>query len=107
MTKSEFSVRELYLKLASSRDAGKPISLSTSDIVRALNAFLAGEITKEEIAEWAEFYDANEDVEFEDNEAIPDVIFNMSSPEINGWLDDVRAHELLLLLSSPRGSRQK
>lgn len=101
MPNSEFSVSLLNSKLASSREAGIPILLARSDVKKALNAFLAGEITKEEIADWAEFYDANDYVEFETNELIPDVIFEISSPEINGWLDEDRAKGWLSLLTNP------
>lgn len=102
MAESEFSLDVLHAKLAAAKEAGQSLLLSSSDVARALNAFLAGEITKEEIADWAEFYDANDGVEFETNEAIPDVIFGISSPEINGWLDDARARELLSELHASR-----
>lgn len=102
MADSQFSLDVLHAKLATAKEAGQSLLLSSSDVARALNAFLAGEITKEEIADWAEFYDANDGVEFEANEAIPNVIFGISSPEINGWLDDARARELLFELHASR-----
>jgi|GEM_PF-1991000 len=98
MADSEFSIEALRSTLAASKEAGSPLLLSIFDVVKALNAFLVGEITKEEIADWADFYDANDDVVFEANEAIPNVIFDIANPEINGWLDDARAKELLSLL---------
>ncbi|WP_422506593.1 hypothetical protein [Stenotrophomonas sp. GZD-301] len=95
MTDSEYSLDVLHAKLAAAEESGQWLLLSSLEVARALNAFLAGEITKEEIADWAEFHDANDGVAFETNEAIPAVIFAISSPEINGWLDNARARQLL------------
>lgn len=99
MENSEFSMTALRSKLASSKESGSPILLSIADIEMALSAFISREINEEEIARWAEFYDANDAVVFESNEIIPDVVFEISSPEINGWLDEARARKLLLRLT--------
>jgi len=101
MNTSEFSLSALRSKLASSKEEGIPLFLSRSDIARALTAFLAGEIDENEVADWAEFYDANEAVEFESDAAIPEVLFDLSSPEINGRLDKARAREWLSRLLPP------
>ncbi|WP_396614776.1 hypothetical protein ACHZ97_09670 [Lysobacter soli] len=100
MPRSEFSLPTLRSLLAASRESGVPLVLSIADIIKALSAFVAGEMTREEIADWADFYDANDDVTFADDESVPDVIFEVANPEINGWLDEPRAREILVLLHS-------
>jgi lysyl-tRNA synthetase class II len=99
MKKSKFSVSTLHESLVASRSLGRKLFLSISDLEEALTAFLRGEISKEEIADWAEFYDANDDVVFETDEIMSTILFEISSPDINGWLDEARAEELRLSLT--------
>lgn len=94
----EYSVSELRSRLSALKAVGGSLFLSRVDIAKALKAFIASEIDAEEIAAWAEFYDANDGVVFEQNPLIPDVIFDLSSPEINGQLDEERAKHWLNLL---------
>jgi hypothetical protein len=94
MKQSKLSVSTLHASLVASRSLGRKLFLSVSDLEEALTAFLRGEISKEEIADWAEFYDANDDVVFETDEIMSTVLFEISSSDINGWLDEERAEEL-------------
>jgi hypothetical protein len=82
--------------------ANQGLASELQDQVRAARLrgeqyILSGELSKEALAEWAEFFDANEDVDFEP-ERLVDIVFEMSSPEINEWMDDERARDLLLQL---------
>lgn len=96
----DFSVDRLRSKIAELRRNGELLLLSSSDIVFAIEAFLAGEITKEDLSRWADFYDANDDVVFEEGCSISDIIFDLASPEINGWIDVDRALKFLATLRS-------
>ena len=95
MVSPEFSVDALRAKQLAAKEVGVPMFLSLADVSAALMAFLSGELSTGEIADWAEFYDANDDVVFESDEVLPNVLFEISSPEINGWLDNERAKRLL------------
>ena len=59
-------------------------------MLRSLDAFLDGNVSAAEVHEWAEGYDANDNIEFE-VEALKDVVFELTSPEINGALSVARA----------------
>ena len=61
---------------------------------------MAGSLTNQNVVEWADFFDVNEDVELESNVLLPDVLFELSSPEINGELDVDRAGKLVEILSN-------
>jgi hypothetical protein len=88
---------ELQDQVRAARLRGEQYILSREAVEKILKSFLAGELSKEALAEWAEFFDANEDVDFEP-ERLVDIVFEMSSPEINEWMDDERARDLLLQL---------
>jgi hypothetical protein len=99
MINSNYSVATLQSKVASAKSRGVEFTLLSSDVASILSAFLAGQISEEDVANWAEFFDGNDDVEFEPGKSIPDVLFELSSPEINGRLEVQRAQELLITLS--------
>ena len=66
------------------------VVLSVSDVIRSLDEYLDGNVSATEIHDWAESYDANDDIEFE-VESLAHVVFELTSPEINGELTEVRA----------------
>lgn len=76
--------------------------VTSSATIDVLKAFKNGQVSSKDVAEWAEFIDANEDVDLEENSHLPDVFFELSSPEINGLLDVKRATEIISLLSESR-----
>lgn len=98
MASFKFDLDRLRSSLVALKEAGELLPLSIAEVAGVLSAFVVGEISKEEIADWAEFYDGNEDVVLESDDLIPDVLFELSSPEINGWLQEVRARELISML---------
>jgi hypothetical protein len=72
------------------RPAVSGVVLSTADVIRSLDEYLNGNVSAAEVHEWAEGYDVNEDIEFE-VQALTRVVFELTSPEINGALTMVRA----------------
>jgi len=93
------SVDNFRSHVDSAKKAGR-IHLITCLTVRcAIQAWLDGIISKEQLSEWVDFIDVNEDVELQFDEVMSDVIFELASPEINGWPDQKRAFELLDLLN--------
>ncbi|UHQ19727.1 hypothetical protein LVB87_00725 [Lysobacter sp. KIS68-7] len=72
------------------RPAASGVVLSIADVIRSLDEYLDGNVSAAEVHEWAEGYDVNEDIEFE-VEALTGVVFDLTSPEINGALTVARA----------------
>jgi hypothetical protein len=72
------------------RPAASVVVLSIADVIRSLDEYLVGNVSAWELHDWAESYDANDDIEFE-VEALKDVVFELTSPEINGALSMARA----------------
>jgi hypothetical protein len=72
------------------RPAVHGVVLSVADVIRSLDEYLDGNVSATEMHDWAESYDANEDIEFE-VEALTRIVFELTSPEINGALTEVRA----------------
>lgn len=99
MNKEDFSVERIRSHVDSTKKAGRTHLITCLMVRCAIRAWLDGIISNEQLSEWADFIDANEDVELESDEVMPDVIFELASPEINGWPDQSRALELLDLLN--------
>ena len=72
------------------RSAKTGVVLSVADVIRSLDEYLDGNVSAAQLHEWAEGYDANDNIEFE-VEALKDVVFELTSPEINGALSVARA----------------
>lgn len=72
--------------------------LTRRHVVSLLEALQSGSIGFDEVAEWAEYFDVNEDVELECDD-LADVIFELSSPEINGVPTAQRVREIIELMS--------
>jgi hypothetical protein len=100
MTSPKFSIDKVRSDVLAAKVSGRIYVLSSIDVAEVLQQFLVGLIRREDVAEWAEFFDVNEDVELESDEVLPSVLFELSSPEINGWPDQVRVKELIALLES-------
>lgn len=98
MTASKFSTETLHSIVSASARSGKNFVLNCSAVVEVLQAFIEGILTSQNVAEWADFFDVNENVELESDVLLPNVLFELSSPEINGELDVDRARKLVVLL---------
>ncbi|PNS09846.1 hypothetical protein Lysil_1480 [Lysobacter silvestris] len=59
------------------------------------------ELNKKGVEDWAENNDANDSIEFS-SDLVRDLVFELSSPEINGELSDERALQLIEILKSNR-----
>ncbi|QGY75739.1 hypothetical protein FZ025_03330 [Xanthomonas hyacinthi] len=99
-----FSIDKLRSDILAANEGGGGIFVVThAAVVEILDAFLSGVIGANEVAEWAEFLDANEDVEFESDEFLPNIIFELSSPEINYYQNAARAAEIINILKINSG----
>ena len=104
MTGSKFSLETARSMVSAAIGSGKDFVLNRSAVIEVLQAFLAGSITSQNVVEWADFFDVNENVELESDVLLPDVLFELSSPEINGELDVDRAGKLVVMLSNAEAS---
>lgn len=93
-------LNELKEQIRAEVRRGRPFPVSIVFVAGLLEAFLSGDISSEEISEYAEFLDVNDDIEFDDV-VCADVVFRMSSPEINGDMTADRAADLLGELRRP------
>ena len=69
--------------------------LTRAEVARTLEAYIAGQISDDDLAGWAELSDINETVDLEDDELLPASLFELSSPEINNRASASRARELI------------
>ncbi len=83
------------------------VVLGLADVDRALRLYEEGLLSGEQLQEWAEILEMNDHVEYERDaeEAVANLLFSLSSPEINepitralvgrmrAWLKDPRAGE--------------
>ncbi len=74
---------------------GEPLLIITKeDVLRVMDRFLSGEISAEQLQEWAENLELREDVEFHERERelVDPIFFRIATPEINEPLtpDSVR-----------------
>ncbi len=60
--------------------------LKAKDVLTAIDRFLSGESTAEELEAWADRHEAAEDVEYasSDREALAEALFVLANPSING-----------------------
>ena len=79
-------------------DRDMPVATLTADnLRRALDGFLAGELDSSAVADWADFFEVRDDVDF-DSTAVADAIFELANPALEGRLNAERARELLRAL---------
>jgi hypothetical protein len=62
--------------------------LTRKDIVEKIDQCISGLLTKEDLENWADHFELNENFEYESKyeKIIADVLFHLSSPDINGDL---------------------
>jgi len=65
--------------------AGKPVVLEWSNVTSAMRRFIGGEVTSAELTAWAELVTGLSGIEYasEEEGVIEDVLFRLSTPEIN------------------------
>ena len=61
------------------------VRLQTSDLLRVMDRFLAGDIDAKQLQDWAERLECREDMGFgpEDEELVDDVFFRLATPFLN------------------------
>lgn len=83
------------------------VALGLADLDRALELYVGGVLAAEQIQEWADLLDASEHVEYQSGmeAAIGEVLFRLSTPEINEAISHAVAHDLRVVLETARSSR--
>jgi hypothetical protein len=94
MKNEKFLVEKVRSDVLDAVENGRTYTVTLACAIEALEAFIAGTISREDLTNWADFFDVNENVELESEEILPDVMFELSSPEINGLIDEERAGKL-------------
>ncbi len=101
MTNRNFFITKAQSEVQVAKLNNQLFLLTHTAAIEVISAFLSGSISKEELADWADFFDINEDVELESEEILPNILFELANPEINSWPDYERAMQLLGLLTRP------
>ncbi|MFL5338789.1 MAG: hypothetical protein ACJ8F7_01365 [Gemmataceae bacterium] len=72
------------------------IVLQVSDVVAAMDMYLAGRLDAAELEAWAERQEMAEDVEYVDaeREAVTEAVFLLANPSINGALTPDRIRQV-------------
>lgn len=79
-------------------DSPELVQIGRHDVVRLLSEFLAGRLSAEEVALWAEALEVRDDVGREQDERrrINGFLFELANPAMNGRLTTARAREWLV-----------
>lgn len=77
-----------------------PFLLGITSLRDALQLCVNGELRPEDLTAWASDVELNEQIEYDakHNKAIATVLFQISSPEVNGTIDRERCLELITIL---------
>lgn len=65
------------------------------DVIRVFEGYLNDVISNQQIEDWADLIECRDDIAFEDDD-LKELIFELASPEINGYLTKMRVSELLV-----------
>lgn len=76
---------------------GPGFYVKSSEIRGVLNRFVSGEISVDELEEWANLIECREDLQFEDakSEQIDHVIFLLANPALEGQIDYASCKKLI------------
>ena len=81
-------------------DSDEPLAeLKPSHIRHALHRYISGELSAQQVEEWANAIECREDIAYEPSSMEGDTIFELANPELTSQLNPTRAKELLQLLS--------
>jgi len=76
-------------------DIGKALlKISTEDFANILRRSINNEIDFETLTNWANAIECRDDLEFT-NEEVPEIIFELANPEINGVITKERLNEII------------
>lgn len=78
--------------------------LEHAHVVRTLRRYLDGELDADSVARWASLLEMRDDLDFGDDPEpiLPDVLFELATPEINHPVTNGSAARLIALLNAPR-----
>ena len=80
-------------------DFEKPMMIiSKDDFLRVLKKCRDGQITPEELTNWADAITLRDDIGFETDEML-EIIFELANPEVNGQISKGRLEEMIKELS--------
>lgn len=77
------------------QDAERP-HLARRDIAAVLQRYLAGELTAQQVEDWADYFDAIGGYE---DEAMGDIVYILGNPALEGPLTAERAKEFMAVLN--------
>jgi len=77
---------------------GVAVMLTMAHIKHALQRRIDGEITAKDLELWADLVEGRPGIEYEDEEQCSDLLFQLSTPEINQPLSADACHRILAAL---------
>jgi hypothetical protein len=88
-------------------DSPEPLATLTKvDIISILDRYLAGGLTAQQVADWADLVECREDIELpeEDELSISDAVFHLANPYLCGELTFQVAERMRAALCSSHGA---
>jgi hypothetical protein len=99
--KASNSLLEELREELSRYDLNDPIIISRQTLLVALQGFLAADVRKDDLVDWANQIELHDEVQYEPrfNDVISDALFSISSPEINGSITSELCERLIVKLA--------
>lgn len=84
------------LRIPAVTGAGSPVQIDRANIRHAVEAFLKGELSAEQLGRWAEAVHSAEDVTLDpaDESFLSQALFELSTPELFGSMEEIAAEIL-------------
>lgn len=81
------------------------VTLSTGAVVQVIDRFLSGEITSEQLTDWADLIECREDIEVsKESPNLAEVIFRLANPNLRDPISPVLVTEIRNALLSERNA---
>jgi hypothetical protein len=87
-------------------DASEPLAILTSaDVISILERYLSGDLTAQQVADWADLVECREDIELPQmgTASISDAVFHLANPNLRGELTPQVAERIRSALRSGHG----
>jgi hypothetical protein len=90
-------LHELEGLIAAGSPADGRVTVTRGALRKALERFIAGEVTAHELVSWASLLEAHDRIEYEQGfeKVIADVLFSVASPQINEPLSATSCYRLV------------
>ena len=75
-------------------DSDEQIILNVSHIRSVLKRYLSGDVTAEQVLDWADFIEMRDDIDYSDP-AVNQAIYVLATPELEGELTPASAEAIL------------